>query len=61
MDELRENFKKEIKTIQKNQTEVKNTITELKNALEGINSRLGDTEEWFSNLEDRIMESNKAE
>ena len=37
-------------------TELKNTITEMKNILEGINSRLGDTEECISNLEDRIME-----
>ena len=28
----------------------------MKNILEGINSRLGDTEECISNLEDRIME-----
>ena len=28
----------------------------MKNKLEGINSRLGDTEECISDLEDRIME-----
>lgn len=33
-----------------------NTITEVKNTLEGINSRPGDTEEHTSDLEDRIME-----
>ena len=32
---------------------MKNTITEIKNILEGINSRLDDTEEWISELKDR--------
>jgi len=27
----------------------------MKNTLEGINSRLDDTEKWISNLEDRIV------
>ena len=35
---------------------MKNTITEMKNTLEGLNSRLNDTEEWISELEDRIVE-----
>lgn len=33
-----------------------NTITEKKNTLEGINSRLDNTEEWISDLEDRFVE-----
>ena len=28
----------------------------MKNTLEGINNRLDDTEEWMSDLEDRIVE-----
>ena len=32
---------------------MKNTITEMKNTLEGINSRLNDTEEQISELEDK--------
>ena len=35
---------------------MKNTITEVKNKLEGINSRPGDTKECISNQEDKIME-----
>ena len=38
MDEHSANFNKELKNI-KNQTETKNTITEIKNTLEGINSK----------------------
>ena len=33
----------------------------MKNTLEGINSRLGGTEEHISDLEDRIMEVTKSE
>ena len=40
---------------------MKNIITEMKNTLEGINSRLDDTEEQISKLEDRLMEISEAE
>ena len=33
-----------------------NTITEMKNKLEGINSRITEAEEWISDLEDRMVE-----
>ena len=38
-------FNKEFKNIKNNQREMKDTITEMKNTLEGISSRLNDTEE----------------
>lgn len=38
-------------------TEMKTTITEIKNRLEGTNIKLGDTEEHMKNLEDKIMKS----
>ena len=37
---------------------MKNKITEMKHTLEGINSRLNDTEEQISESEDRIVEFN---
>ena len=40
---------------------MKNTITEMKNTLEVITSRLNGTEEWISELEDRVMEIADAE
>ena len=52
MDEQSKNFSKEIENIRKYQTEV---ITEMKNALEGFNSRLDDVEEPISELEDKTM------
>ena len=38
-----------------------NTITEMKNTLEGINNRITEAEEWISDLEDRIMEFTATE
>ena len=32
-----------------------NTFTEMKNTLEGTNSRVTEAEEWISELEDRMM------
>ena len=40
---------------------MKNTKTEMKNTLEGINSKLNDTENWSSKLEDRVAEITDAE
>ena len=50
-----ENFNEELENIKKNQSDLKNTITETENTLEGINSILDDTEEYISVLEGRIM------
>ena len=35
---------------------MQNTITEMKNMLEGINSRITEAEEWISELEDIMVE-----
>ena len=43
------------------QTEMNNTITEMKNSLEGINSRITEAEEWISDQEDRMVEFTAAE
>ena len=52
---------KELENV-KNQTEVKSTINKWKHTLEGwIVSRLNDTEEWISKLEDRVMEITESE
>ena len=40
----------------KEQTEMKNTITEIKNTLEGNISRINKAEKWISKLEDRLVE-----
>ena len=38
-----------------------NTITEMKNTLEGINSRVAEAEKWISDLEDRMVEFTAVE
>ena len=38
-----------------------NTITEIKNSLEGINSRITQAEEWTNDLNDKIVEITTAE
>ena len=52
---MSETFNIEIK---KNKSEMKNTINEIKNILDGINSGLEEAEGPISDLEDRAMESN---
>ena len=38
-----------------------NTINEIKNSPEGINSRITEAEEWISDLEDKIVEITTTE
>lgn len=47
--------------VQKNQSEMKNIINEIKNTLYGISSRIDEAEKWINGLEDRVMDSNQAE
>lgn len=53
MDKHIENFNKELENIKKIQTELNNTITEIKYILEGINSRLDDMKEQICELEEK--------
>ena len=62
---LRKEWKISVKTLNKktenikNQSQIKNSITDIKNTLVGIDSRVEEAEEWISNLEDRVMEIKK--
>ena len=51
-------MKKEIETINKGQVEMKKTISELKNTVEGIKSRLDEAEVGISELKDRVGNKN---
>ena len=53
IDKPSENFNKEIENVRNYQTE---SITELKNTLEGLNSILDDIEEQISRLEGKAIE-----
>ena len=54
-------FNKELETVKKTQSIIDNSISEIKSTLEAKNSRLNDTEECISDLEDRIMEITQSE
>ena len=54
-----ENYNKELENIKKKkqkQSELNNAITEMKNTVEVIVSRLDDREELLTDLEDKLME-----
>ena len=49
-----------LEKVKKNQTQLRTTIIEIKNTLEGISSRLDNTEEQISDLENRVVEITQA-
>lgn len=56
LTELSANYngmKREIKAINKSQTEKKNDISDMKNTMEGI-SRLDEAEDWITDLEEKV-------
>ena len=61
MEKIKEMFNKDTEELKRKQTIMNNTINEIKNSLEGINSRITKAEEWISDLEDRMVEFTVAE
>ena len=59
--DLEELKNKHLEDLNNKQTEMNNTITEMKDTLKGINSRITEAEEWISDLEDKIVEITTAE
>ena len=55
---LKEMFYKELEDLK---TKMNSTLAEMKNNLEGTNSRLMEAEEWISEVEDRVVEIAAAE
>ena len=43
-----------MENIKKNESQLKRTIIEMKNSLEVCNSRVDATEEWMSDLDERV-------
>ena len=58
---MQETFNKDLEELKRNQAMMKNTINEIKNTLEGINSRIIQAEEQVSDLEDKMVEITTAE
>ena len=61
MEKIQETFNKHLEGLKSKQTMMNNTINEIKNSLEGINSRITEAEEWISDLEDKTVEITTVE
>ena len=59
--DLEELKNKHIEELKNKQTEMNNTITKMKNTLEGINSRITEAEERISDLENTMVEFTAVE
>ena len=61
MEKIQEMLNKDLEEQKSKQTVMNNTINEIQNSLEGVNSRITEAEEWISDLEDKIVEKTTAE
>ena len=61
IEKMQERFNKDLEEIKKCQYIMNNAINEIKNTLEGNNSRLTEAEDRISEVEDRMVEINEAE
>ena len=59
MEKMQESINKDLEELKNKHTN--NAITEIKNTLEGLNSRISETEEWISELEDKMVEITSEE
>ena len=55
MEKIQGTFTKDIEELKSKQTMMNDTISEIKNSLEGINSRITEAKEWKSDLKDKIV------
>ena len=60
MEKMQESIKKDLEELKSKHAETNNTITEIKNTLEGINSRISEAE-LNSELEDKMVEITSEE
>ena len=55
MEKMQESIQKDLEELKNKHTKTNNTITEIKNTLEGINSKITEAD-WIGELEDRKVE-----
>jgi len=53
MEKMQESINKDLEKLKNKHTN--NTITEIENTLEGINSRISEAEEWINELKDKMV------
>ena len=58
---MQESINKDLEELKNKHTKANNTITEIKNTLEGFNSRISEAEKQISRLEDKIVEITSEE
>ena len=58
---MQEMFNKDLEEMKKSPSIMNNAINEIKNTLEGTNSRITEAEVRVSEVEDRMVEINEAE
>ena len=61
IEKMQEMFNKDLEEIKKSQLKMNNAINEIKITLEGIMSRITETEDRISEVEDKMVEINEAE
>ena len=60
-EKMQERFNKDLEEIKKSQYIMNTAINEIKNTLEGTNSRITEAEDRISEVEDRMVEINETE
>ena len=58
---MQEKFNNDLEDMKKSQYIMNNAINEIKNTLEGTNSRITEAEDRISEVEDRMVEINETE
>ena len=61
MEKIKETSNKDLEELKSKKSMLSDTMNDIKNSLEGINSRITEAGEWISDLEDKIMEVTTAE
>ena len=60
-EKMKERFNKDLEEIKKSQYIMNNAINDIKNTLEGTNSKIREAEDRVSEGEDRMVEINESE
>ena len=61
IEKMQEMFNKDLEETKKSQSIMNNAINEIKNTLEGTNSRITEAEDRISEVEDRMVEITRVE
>ena len=61
MEKMQESINKDLEELKNKHIETNSTITDIKNILEGINSRISEVEERINELEDKMLEITSVE